>query len=249
MTASDIFANSALISWEAPQNDGGAPITGYMVDRNTDNSERWIRLTRNPIPDLSLSVDNLMEGTVYQFKISAVNKKGESVPSEPCEPFTAKNPYGNQFVFYILRYIQLPSCTYIVYLTVNYYTPLDVPGMPGTPLPSNIKDTSILLSWKAPESDGGAPITDYIIEHKSSVLFRWTPIPKEATTTPEYLVTGLTDNETYEFRVIAVNKAGPGKPSDSCKPVLSKAPVGKASNISVLGPNINPFKLSLHFVS
>lgn len=91
----------------------------------------------------------------------------------------------------------------------------------------------MLLSWQAPDSDGGTPITDYIIEHKSSLLFRWAPIPKEATTATEHLVTGLKDKETYEFRVIAVNKAGQGKPSDSCKPVLAETPLGTLYSSSI----------------
>lgn len=94
VVASDVFSTSAVISWDAPKNDGGSPIIGYVVDRNTGNSDRWIRVTRNPVADTKLPVDNLMEETIYQYRVSAVNKKGESAPSEPCEPFTAKNPFG-----------------------------------------------------------------------------------------------------------------------------------------------------------
>lgn len=103
-----------------------------------------------------------------------------------------------------------------------------MPGKPGTPLPSNIKDTSMSLSWQAPESDGGAPITNYIIEYKSSVTFRWTVLTPDTITSTEYAASRLTKKETYEFRVIAVNKAGPGKPSDSCKPVQAVTPIGES---------------------
>jgi len=65
-----------------------------VIDRCTNRSGRWIRVTREPIAELTYSPDNLTEGTVYEYRVLAVNKKGESEPSEPCQPFTAKNPYG-----------------------------------------------------------------------------------------------------------------------------------------------------------
>lgn len=35
-------------------------------------------------------------------------------------------------------------------------------------------------------------------------------------------VPNLTEGEEYEFRVIAVNKGGPGEPSDASRPVIAK---------------------------
>jgi len=37
----------------------------------------------------------------------------------------------------------------------------------------------------------------------------------------------LTEGEEYEFRVIAVNKGGPGEPSDASKSVVAKARFSK----------------------
>lgn len=59
------------------------------------------------------------------------------------------------------------------------------------------------------------------------MLFRWTPVTADRITETEYTITKLTEGETYEFRVIAENKVGQGKPSGSCKPVKAETPIGK----------------------
>lgn len=93
-----MFATSAVLTWTTPTSDGGSPVTGYLIDRCTNHSGRWIRVTREEVKDLTYAFDNLIEGTVYEFRVVAVNAKGESKPSEPTEPFTAKNPYGKNVV-------------------------------------------------------------------------------------------------------------------------------------------------------
>lgn len=39
-------------------------------------------------------------------------------------------------------------------------------------------------------------------------------------------VPNLTEGEEYEFRVIAVNKGGPGEPSEASRPIVAKARFG-----------------------
>lgn len=92
--ASDITSSEATITWQPPANDGGSKITGYIVERQTDNSNRWIRQTKAPVAELVYKADNLMEGSEYTYRVIAVNQRGESAPSEPSQSFTAKKPYG-----------------------------------------------------------------------------------------------------------------------------------------------------------
>ena len=93
----------------------------------------------------------------------------------------------------------------------------DVPGKPGAP-EVNIKETSAELTWVAPKSDGGTPITNYIVELKKKGDVKWKVANvDEKVTETKFEVKGLQKGAEYEFRVTAENKMGPGQPSDPSK--------------------------------
>ena len=69
------------------------------------------------------------------------------------------------------------------------------------------------LKWTKPESDNGAPITGYIIEARRKDAADWTEAAKTIGPDCEGIVEGLREGEQLEFRVRAVNAAGPGAPS------------------------------------
>ncbi len=79
------------------------------------------------------------------------------------------------------------------------------------------------LKWQPPASDGGAPITSYVVECKERFSNSWEKCA--VSDKPDELLAKVTDvikeGKTYEFRVSAVNKAGVGKPSEPTKPVSS----------------------------
>lgn len=98
----------------------------------------------------------------------------------------------------------------------------DEPGKPGRPEPTNWDNDHVDLKWTAPDSDGGASITGYIIEKRKKGTYKWhkaaeTRGPGTSGTAPD-----LEEREEYEFRVIAVNKAGPSEPSEPSKSVIAK---------------------------
>ena len=76
--------------------------------------------------------------------------------------------------------------------------------------------------WEPPRSDGGAPITGYIVEKKSKHQREWQEACKVNEPKCAAQVLGLKEGEEYQFRVRAVNKAGPGEASDASPKVLCK---------------------------
>ena len=88
-------------------------------------------------------------------------------------------------------------------------TPATEPDAP-TGLSATVSDEQVDLIWTAPASNGGAMITDY--EYELDFSGTWTSTGGTATS---YTVTGLTNGQSYDFRVRAVNRAGAGAASGS----------------------------------
>ncbi len=96
--------------------------------------------------------------------------------------------------------------------------PFDVPGKPGQPEVTEIAAESAALTWAAPDSDGGSPITNYIVEMRRVGDVKWKRATKDTVPETTHTVTGLQKETEYEFRVTAENKAGQGSPSAPSKP-------------------------------
>ena len=81
---------------------------------------------------------------------------------------------------------------------------------PGTPTSLSITNTAtdeISLSWTAPVNNGGASITDYIIQ-TSLDDSTYTTFSDGTSTNTTTTVTGLNDDTTHYFKVAAVNSVG-----------------------------------------
>ena len=69
-------------------------------------------------------------------------------------------------------------------------------------------DAQVSLSWYTPSSNGGAAITDYVVQYSTSSSGSFTTFSDGTSTTTTATVTGLTNNTPYYFKVAAVNSAG-----------------------------------------
>jgi titin len=90
----EVFKDSCVLTWRPPESDGGSPISGYYVERSTSSkAARWIRITKDPVPELKYNVTELVEGNEYQFRIIAENKAGMGPAGPACDPVLAKDPW------------------------------------------------------------------------------------------------------------------------------------------------------------
>ena len=82
------------------------------------------------------------------------------------------------------------------------------------------------MSWQPPESDGGTPVTKYLIEKCDAKRKSWNKVAELEAKNLTYVVPKLYEDQPYLFRVSAINAEGQGKPLQSDTEVIPKKPAG-----------------------
>ena len=91
---SEVLKHSMTLSWQPPHSDGGASITGYIIEKRDHMSSTWSRVERVKSHIYSYTVTNLVPHYKYLFRIIAENSVGRSRPLEARTPVEAKSPYS-----------------------------------------------------------------------------------------------------------------------------------------------------------
>jgi titin len=97
----DVQKSSVKLQWIPPTNDGGSPITGYLIEKRDMKRPTWTNAGKAPKDATEFVVDKLLEGTEYMFRVIAENKKGPSKPCETTAPVVPKSPYGRQSLYLV----------------------------------------------------------------------------------------------------------------------------------------------------
>ena len=107
--------------------------------------------------------------------------------------------------------------------------PVTVPDAPAglVAVPGN---GQVTLSWAAPASDGGSPVTGYNLYVGTTADFNGSA-PLAKVTGTAVTVTGLVNGTTYYFKVTAVNRVGegPGAETNAVPVTVPGAPTGLAA--------------------
>ncbi|KAI4788998.1 hypothetical protein KUCAC02_035500 [Chaenocephalus aceratus] len=105
--------------------------------------------------------------------------------------------------------------------------PCDRPGKPEAVI---VTRSQVTLRWTKPEYDGGIMITGYVVEKKEG-SGRWMKASFANVIETQFVVTGLTEDQVYDFRVIARNSAGVfSKPSDTTGEITARDEVDPPKN-------------------
>ena len=170
------------LSWTAPTENGGADITGYMIEYSADGSDgSWMDLMADTASmDTTYSDMGLDPETMRHYRVSAINSAGTGMPSMADSATTT--------------------------------TASVEPGMPTDLTAMAMGRTQIDLSWTAPSEDGGAAITGYMIESSADGMeWPETPLMVDTgSTDTTYSHMGLDPGTTMHYRVSAINSAGTG---------------------------------------
>jgi hypothetical protein len=121
---------------------------------------------------------------------------------------------------------KLGKLAFVLSLTIVFLF-LDVPGKPGKPELVDSDKDHIKIKWSAPISNGGSPIIGYDVERRDRATGRWVKLNKEPMRHLEYYDDRVQEGHQYEYRVAAVNAAGPGKKSDTSNVFIAKPMKGE----------------------
>lgn len=75
--------NTVTLAWQPPHSDGGAPIRGYYVEKKRQDSDEFDVANHQVCKDLTITLENLNENMMYDFRVKAVNEVGDGAPSRP----------------------------------------------------------------------------------------------------------------------------------------------------------------------
>lgn len=90
----------------------------------------------------------------------------------------------------------------------------------------------VTLCWEAPLLDGGAEITNYIVEKRDSSKRSYSAVTSKCTDTT-YTIEDLSEKTSYFFRVLAENENGVGDPCDTHEPVKATETPGPVKEVSM----------------
>ncbi|KAF8059974.1 FNDC3B [Scenedesmus sp. PABB004] len=207
-----ITRTSVTVAWQPPHADGGSPVQGFQVQLQAKTKVAAAELG----PDWII----IFDGSALATTFAALQ----------------------------------PGCQYSLRVAARngagqgqFSVPLHVTTAPDAPLapptPEAVSETkSLLLRWRAPPHDGGAPIVGYKVEMRSGEDQGGSAAlgPADSLAIPQHFisiysgldmcvqVTDVLPGTRYEFRVAAMNShgAGPWSPvgSTATKPAAPQAP-------------------------
>ncbi|MCD6111547.1 MAG: fibronectin type III domain-containing protein [Thermoplasmata archaeon] len=117
-------------------------------------------------------------------------------------------------------------------------TPLGAPSAPRN-LVARGGDGYVVLTWEAPADDGGSPIIGYKI-YRGTSSGNETYLTMVGGNETTYNDTGLTNGQTYYYRVSAVNGVGEGELSEEVNATPQSAPPAPADTSTSGGMSILP---------
>ncbi|XP_031201209.1 cell adhesion molecule-related/down-regulated by oncogenes [Mastomys coucha] len=140
-TISMASETSVYVTW-IPRANGGSPITAFKVEYKRMRTSDWLVAAEDiPPSKLSVEVRSLEPGSIYKFRVIAINHYGESFRSSASRPYQVAG-FPNRFSN---RPITGPHIAYT----------------------EAVSDTQIMLKWTyIPSSNNNTPIQGFYIYYR-----------------------------------------------------------------------------------
>ena len=95
LRVTEVSKDFVTLTWDTPESDGNAPITGYVIEKLDTTKTSWA--SAGSTDNLTFKAKRLFEGSNYLFRVAAENKIGTGEFAVLTEAVTAKLPFGETF--------------------------------------------------------------------------------------------------------------------------------------------------------
>ncbi len=187
------------LSWNAPSNNGGYPITGYKIQYRTGSIQYADLITNTASTTTTFSHNGITAGQLYIYRVYTITSFATSEKSS-------------------LEVTVQPKST----------SASTAPGAPTGLAAIATSPTKIDLSWNAPSNNGGYPITGYKIEYKKDAGSYLSLVSNTANATTSYSHTGLTTGATYTYKISAISSIGTSAASTEASAIPTTASTATA---------------------
>lgn len=109
---------------------------------------------------------------------------------------------------------------------------------------------SATIQWQPPTSNGGSPLTGYVVERREEGRLSWMYCGRTDADVTILTCPSLTENTQYHFRVYAENRYGRSEPLETEYPLIPKRIFGKHHFVALLCRTLFPlcFPICLSFI-
>ncbi|XP_076593460.1 myomesin-3 [Chaetodon auriga] len=228
---SDVNKDYVFLTWQPPSADGASPVEGYYVEKYDVGQGEWVHCNVHIQKMCHYPVFGLKEGTLYQFRVCAVNKAGAGRPSKATEPVLTADPLEHTRTMVV----KVDRGRTITITKDELEGRVKAPFPPTNVHACEVSDNYVVLSWTEPEPRGREPLSFYV-ERSLVGKSGWELASLDmVVNSPRFPVFDLVKGKQYCFRVRSINKYGVSDPSEPSEPIsLGKAQAAPAPPHSVM---------------
>jgi len=192
LVVSDIQKNSMTLTWQPPYvSETDSAITGYIVEKQDTSLGLTSNWTR---------VDRV-RSHIFSVNVTHLME-------------------GHRYLFRVITENLLGRSEPLESrLPIEAKSPYAIPGAPTSIRLIGISEDSVTIEWTPPTSDGGRPVTRYVLEKREARSQLWTSVTSVGARTTVFQVTGLLQTSSYYLRVAAENDEGVGFYREFIEPV------------------------------
>ena len=169
----DVSRTGIVLQWEIPRHDGGAPVTGYVLERAQAYSNRFLRLAHLLSAGETTHGDvNVHDGYEYEYRVCAENEAGEGPFSNVVGPIAARDRFGthlhslitDHFVVRLMQSVTVSVCLSVTFVSpAKTAEPIEMPF--GELIPVSPRNHALDGGCRSPRRNGNFGVIRSIERH------------------------------------------------------------------------------------